>query len=219
MASSMTDYFRNTLIDAVFRNTVPVLWTANTIYAAGTLVWVDASPYRQVVFEAQASGTTGPTVPTFNTSLGALTADNSVTWITCFFGVPKRMIYIALCSNDANVDSAPIELTADSYRRVAKTPIAGTNWASTQGTADPVSTSNTGTTYNRTSIVFPTPTEDWGSINSFAIYSTSAVGTGQALFWKNLLLPQTVLFNDPAPMFDPQTLTIQFDTLFPLVLS
>lgn len=215
----MTDHFRNTLIDAVFRNTVPVLWTANTTYTAGTLIWVDASSYRQVVFEAQATGISGATVPTFGTSLGALTVDNSITWNTCFFGVPKRMIYIALCSNDANVDLAPIELTADSYARVAKTPLGGTNWASTQGTSDPVSTSNTGTTYNRTAIVFPVPTEDWGVINSFAIYSTAALGTGQALIWKNLLSPQTVLFNDPAPMFDPQTLTIQFDTTFIEALS
>jgi hypothetical protein len=112
---------------------------------------------------------------------------------------------IALCTatpTDYSTGSTIVEVpNRNGYAR-ASIDCNTTNWSAT--------TSENGTTYNKSAITFAAPTGYWGIITSIAILDSATWGEGNLLFWSNIDTPQTInlgkTFSIPT-----QNLTIQLD--------
>lgn len=114
------------------------------------------------------------------------------------YSVPTT-IYLALFTAAPGETGGGTEVTGGSYARVQQGPSDAT-WESTQGTTTAVASSGTtGATQNGSTITFPTPSANWGSITHFAIMD--AVSGGNFLFYGPLAQAKTVNNGDPAPSF------------------
>jgi hypothetical protein len=124
------------------------------------------------------------------------------------YTVPST-VYVGLLTAAPSDTGGGTEVSGGSYARVQVGP-SDSAWQSTQGTTTAVASSGTGgQTANGSTITFPTPSANWGSITHFAIYD--AVSGGNLLFWAALTLAKTVNNGDPAPTFSAAALTVQID--------
>lgn len=204
----MTDYMENLVIDSMFRPGRSSLWLAATSYSYGAFVYGNNATAVGKIFECVIAGVSGSTQPTWN-GFNFTTTDGTATWITWNVGLPKKALYVALFTNSPIDDLVPVEVTAPSYARILKNPTINTSWTTTQGDISPISTGTSGSTLNNTSITYPSPLENWGTIKSFGVYDT--LTGGNLLFWSPLTISKVVNASDPAPSFAPQSLEIQID--------
>lgn len=115
-------------------------------------------------------------------------------------------IYVALFTAAPSDSGGGTEVSGGSYARVQVGP-SDSAWKSTQGTTTAVASSGTGgQTMNGSSITFPTPSANWGSITHFGIFDASS--GGNLLFWGALTTAKTVNNGDPAPSFAGDALTV-----------
>jgi hypothetical protein len=117
--------------------------------------------------------------------------------------------YIGLDTGSCTEAGGGTEVSGGSYARVAVASSLA-NWAGTQSAGSSVASSGTsGTTSNNTTITFPAPTANWGSIISFRIWDASSAGN--AVLCQTLTTSKTVNNGDAAPSFSAGSLTIQVD--------
>jgi len=101
------------------------------------------------------------------------------------------------------------EVSGGAYARVGVTASLA-NFAGTQGSGTTTtSTGTSATTSNNSSITFPTPTANWGSIVGIGVWD--AATSGNLLTWSLLTIPKTVNNGDPAPYFPAAAFTYQED--------
>lgn len=123
------------------------------------------------------------------------------------FSVPTT-IYVALFTAAPSDSGGGTEVSGGSYARVQVGP-SDAAWQSTQGTTTAVASSGTGgNTSNGSTITFPTPTANWGTVTSFGIFDASTAGN--LLIWGNLTASKSVNNGDPAPTFSATALSITF---------
>lgn len=117
--------------------------------------------------------------------------------------------YVALYTTCPTDSTAGTEVTGGSYARVAVT--AGlTQWAGTQSAGSTTASSGTGgTTSNNSSIPFPAPTANWGTINCWGLVDASTAGN--IWVYSSLTAAKTVNNGDAAPSFAAGAATFQID--------
>lgn len=96
--------------------------------------------------------------------------------------------YIALFTATPSDSGGGTEVTGGSYARVAFTNNA-TNWPAASG----------GAKANGVEILFPTPSANWGTVDSFGIFD--AATTGNLLYWGTVSPSKTINDGDSAPSF------------------
>lgn len=186
--ANLSDYMEVELRKAVFRTSTVTVRANSTAYSVGDRVMLGTSDLN--VYECITAGTSAGAPPTFNTNIGDTTTDNTVTWLTCKQGLPKRPIYVALYTAAPTDSSAGTEVSGGSYARVAVQPLDA-NWSAPDTTG--------GLTDNVAAITFPTPTANWGTIVAFSLMDRL---TGGNLMIHGLITPnKTVNNGDPAPSF------------------
>jgi hypothetical protein len=100
-------------------------------------------------------------------------------------------LYVALFTvTPSDAAGSGTEVTGGNYSRVAHGPSNAT-WTAVSATD--------GVTDNATDIVFPLPSANWGTINSFAIFDASTAGN--MLVWGPIVPPKSVNNGDPQPKF------------------
>lgn len=97
-------------------------------------------------------------------------------------------LYIALYTVTPSDSGGGTEVSGGSYARVAVTNNA-TNWPAASG----------GAKSNGTSITFPTPTANWGTVVAFGIFD--AASSGNLLYWGPITPNKTINNGDAAPSF------------------
>lgn len=122
---------------------------------------------------------------------------------------PPATVYVALFTANPTDTGGGTEVTGGSYARVAVTSSLA-NWAGTQSAGSTVASSGTGgTTSNNSSITFPTPTANWGTVTGMALFDAST--SGNMLLFSALTTNKTVNNGDAAPSFAAAALTFQID--------
>ncbi len=58
----------------------PSAWASSTVYSSG--IYASSTSYTGVIFKCTTPGTSGGSIPSFNTAIGASTVDASVVWTT-----------------------------------------------------------------------------------------------------------------------------------------
>jgi hypothetical protein len=117
-------------------------------------------------------------------------------------------IYVGLYTTSPTDANSGTEVSGGSYARVQVGP-SDAAWQSTQGTTTAVASSGTGgQTSNGSTITFPTPSANWGTITHVGILD--AVTAGNLLVWGALTASKNVNNGDPAPAFAATALTITF---------
>lgn len=117
-------------------------------------------------------------------------------------------LYVSLHTAACSDSSTGTEVSGGSYARVAVTS-GTTNWANTQNSGTGVSSGTNGTTQNLTTITFPSPTGNWGTVTHFGIFDASSAGN--MLICQALAASKTINNGDAAPSFGAGSLTIQVD--------
>lgn len=198
LGSAMTDWMEQQMATHLLRTGVTTLnaWANATAYTAGDLV--RAGTWNNRIFQCVVGGTSGGSEPTWNTTIGAETTDNTVTWIACAVGLPKRPLFWALYTAAPGETGGGTEVTGGSYGRAALHP-ADANWAAA---------GSNGLSDNAAAITFPTPTANWGVISHFGAHYRS---TGDTLMvYGALAQSKTVNNGDPAPSFPVGALDLTF---------
>ena len=114
-------------------------------------------------------------------------------------------VYIALATTTGSAAACGTEVSGGSYARVAVTS-GLTAWAGTQGSGTTTASSGTsGQTSNNSSITFPAPTANWGTVTSFCMFDASTAGN--LLLQAALTTSKTVNNGDSAPSFSAAALT------------
>lgn len=123
------------------------------------------------------------------------------------YTVPST-VYVALYTATPSDSGGGTEVSGGSYARVLVGP-SDSAWQSTQGLTTAAASNGTGgQTANGSTITFPTPTGNWGTITSFGIFDAST--SGNLLIWGPLTVSKTVNNGDPAPTFSAAALAITF---------
>jgi hypothetical protein len=191
--TALTDFFENQLILHLFRTGDLALnaWVLSTAYSLGDII--RPTTWDNRFYECVVAGTSAGTEPTWNTTLGDETTDNTVTWQAIAPGIPKREFWVALFTAAPGETGGGTEVSGGSYARVRYGP-ADANW-------DPA-TGGDGLTDNASAIVFPAPTASWGVVSDTAVVNRSS-GAIQDMFWYgSLTTSKTVNSGDPAPQFN-----------------
>lgn len=115
------------------------------------------------------------------------------------------VLYMALFTAAPSDAGGGTEVTGGSYARVNLAPLDA-NWNATQGGNAGNSSGTGGVTANTSTITFPAPTANWGTVTHFAIMD--ALTAGNMLIWDVLTASRTILNGDPAPSFVAGALTI-----------
>lgn len=178
--TAMTDFFENEVVKATFRSHAIVAHAISTAYTVGARVWA-TNVYGPFVFECITAGTSAATEPAYNTTLGATTADGTVTWKCYHIGTLKRPLWFALLSAAPTEAGALTELSGGAYARAQLDP-SDANWAAT--------VSGDGHTQNSAVIQFPTATADWVTATHIAIMDAQT--GGNPLFIGALTAARTV---------------------------
>jgi hypothetical protein len=195
--SQMSDYLEVELRKAIFRTSTITVRANTTAYALGDRVQLGTSDLN--VYEVITAGTSAGSPPAFNTALGNTTTDGGVTWITLKQGYPKRPIWVALFTASPTDADSGTEVTGGAYARVQLDP-SDANWTGASAT--------NGLTDNASTITFPVPTANWGSVTHFGIYDRATAG--KLIVWGALTTAKTVNNGDPAPSFATSALAITF---------
>jgi hypothetical protein len=124
------------------------------------------------------------------------------------FSAPSNL-YVGLFTASPTDTGGGTECTGGSYARVT-VACNGTNWAGTQGAGTTaVSSGDSGTVSNNTSITFPTPTAGWGTVIAVGLFD-AATG-GNMLLWGPVSPSKTINLGDAPPQFAPGDLQFQID--------
>lgn len=92
------------------------------------------------------------------------------------------------------------EVSGGSYARASLNP-ADANWAAPS--------SGNGQTSNSSTITFPTPSGNWGTVTHWGLFD--ATSAGNLMFYGTLTNSKTINNGDPAPSFPGGTLVITLD--------
>lgn len=123
------------------------------------------------------------------------------------YTVPST-IYVGLYTAAPSDSGGGTEVTGGSYARVLVGP-SDSAWQSTQGTTTAVASSGTGgNTSNGSTITFPTPSANWGTVTHFGVFDAST--SGNLLIWGALTASKNINNGDPAPTFSATALSITF---------
>ena len=194
--SALSDYLENDLVDCIFRAKSAAPWAASTSYSLGDRVYASTGDGK--IYECTTAGTSAGTEPTWNTTLGNTTTDNTVTWTTYNIGLPKRPLYFALFTVAPSDSGGGTEVSGGAYARTGLEP-SDTNWNGTHGTTTGNSTGTNGLTDNAVDLTFPAPTANWGTIVAWGLFD-SLTG-GNLLIHGSMNNSKTVNNNDHAPKF------------------
>lgn len=123
-------------------------------------------------------------------------------------GSGPATLYVGLLTTTPTDSTAGTEVSGGSYARVAVTS-GTTAWNNTQGNTTGASTGTDGTTENASTITFPAPTANWGTVTGFGIYDAST--SGNLLIYAALTTSKTINNGDAAPSFAAGALSIQID--------
>lgn len=199
--AELTDYMEAQIGNHMFRTELTTVnnWAASTAYSLGTIV--QATTWNDTLFECVVSGTSAGSEPSWNTTIGAETTDNTVTWQALKVGLPKRTHFLSLYTAAPGETGGGTEVSGGSYARIQHAP-TDANWnASTQ-------VGGAGRIDNAVDITFPTPTANWGTITSMAIMSR--LTGGNMFMYSALTTSKTVNNGDPAPKFSTGDLDIDW---------
>ena len=117
--------------------------------------------------------------------------------------------YIALFTVTPGEAGGGTEVSGGGYARVAVNASLAA-WAGTQGAGTTaVSSGTSGTTSNNASATFPTPTANWGLVNSWGLMDAST--GGNMWIYAALTTSKNVNNGDPAPSYAAGALTFQID--------
>lgn len=117
-------------------------------------------------------------------------------------------MYVALFTAAPSDTGGGTEVSGGSYARQSITK-GNANWTGTHGTTTGDSSGTGGTAGNASTVTFPAPTANWGSITHVALFD--AVSAGNMIAWGALTTAKTVNNGDPAPTFPAGSLTFQID--------
>ncbi|MDD5391185.1 MAG: hypothetical protein PHD37_17750 [Gallionellaceae bacterium] len=122
---------------------------------------------------------------------------------------PPATVYYALATTTGSDSACGTEVSGGSYARVAVTSSLA-NWAGTQAAGSTAASSGTGgTTSNNTTVTFPAPTANWGSVTEYCVFDASTSGN---LLWRTALTtPKTINNGDAGPSFAAGAATFQID--------
>lgn len=122
---------------------------------------------------------------------------------------PPSTVYFALLTAAPSDTGGGTEVTGGAYARVAVTTSLA-NFAGTQSAGSTTASSGTGgTTSNNSTITFPAPTANWGTVTHVAIYDAST--SGNLLIYTALTTSKTINNGDTAPSFAAGQFTWQVD--------
>lgn len=110
-------------------------------------------------------------------------------------GTAPSTVYIALFTAAPNDGGGGTEVAGGNYSRLAVSTSGGFD-APTSG----------GVTANTSTLTFPTPSANWGTITHLGIFD--AASGGNLLFWGALTSSKTVNNGDPAPQISAGALDI-----------
>lgn len=118
-------------------------------------------------------------------------------------------LHVALFTAAPSDSGGGTEVTGGSYARVALAP-STTNWAATNadGSTTNPSSGTGGKTSNNSTITFPAPTANWGTVTHFGIFDASS--GGNLLIHGALTTAKTVNNGDPAPSYAAAALAVTF---------
>jgi hypothetical protein len=186
---------------AMFRTSPVTVRLPSTAYVAGNRVILNTGVNPLNVYECTTNGTSSTGQGAFNSTLGSLTTDGTVVWMTLITGYPKRPIWVALYTADPTDSGVGgTEVSGGSYARQPVDP-GDANWSAPDLTG--------GITRNVNAITFPPPTAAWGFIQWFALWDSQ---TGGRMIISGQVAPgKTVNSGDPAPLFPASTLVLTFD--------
>lgn len=174
--AGLTDYAENKVTDALLRgqalgapatvyaalifvNKGP--WVASTAFALNDTILVNTSGSIWRIFKCTTAGTTGGSAPSWNTTFGATTADNTAVWTEQTLAIEAGTF---------------TEVSGGSYARVAITASLA-NFAGTQGAGTTVASNGTNaTTSNNNAVNFATPSANWGYIGGYMLMDASSSG-------------------------------------------
>lgn len=188
----LTDYMEAQIGNGLFRTglTTTTAWAASAVKSVGDIV--RAVTWNDTLFECVVAGTTAATEPTWGTTIGTETVDNTVTWKAAKIGVVKRSHYMALFTAAPGETGGGTEVTGGSYARVELAP-TDANWTANAQVA------GAGRNDNAVDITYPAPTANWGSVTDTA--DMSRVTGGNMHIFTPLTTAKTVNNGDPAPKF------------------
>lgn len=212
--SAITDYFRNKLVDFLYRGqsfVPPATWyiglltcTKNsllrsTTYALNDTVPVLATDGTYHLYKVTTGGATAGSAPTYPGVKGEVITDGAAV--------------LTEQSAALQAGTAAIEVTGGSYARVGVASSLA-NWAGTQGAGTTtVSSGNTGKISNNAAVTFPAPSAAWmpagGAVWASAQYD--AASGGNLCGFAPLDATKNINATDPAPSFAVSVLSIQFD--------
>ena len=118
-------------------------------------------------------------------------------------------VWIALFTSGPTDSGGGTEVTGGSYSRVQVVSSLA-NWAGTQGVGTTgISSGTGGQTSNNSTIIFPSPTADWGVCKYIGIFD--AATSGNLLFWGELNPHIAINIGDPPAYFPPASLKLTED--------
>lgn len=131
-----------------------------------------------------------------------------ITGATAAAGTGPANLYFGLLTAAPSDSSDGTEVSGGSYARVQV--VSGTTtFANTQASGTGASSGTGGTTSNSSTITFPAPTGNWGSVTHFGVYDASSAGN--LLIHGALTTAKTVNNGDAAPSFAAGAFTFQID--------
>lgn len=148
-------------------------WTATTAYT--TADYVISNPYNGRLYKCTTGGTSGGSQPVWPVTEGGTVADGTVVWTE---------------QTTAIKGGTFPEPSGGSYARLSLT----------QDDASWTAPGTSGFTENVSTLTFPAPTGNWGTLVGGAIMSASSGGTLR--IYGMLASPTTVNSGNPAPKFN-----------------
>lgn len=117
-------------------------------------------------------------------------------------------LYVALYTAGPSDSGGGTEVSGGSYARAALAP-SYSNWKGTGGeVTNTPSAGTSGQTKNASTITFPTPTANWGTVTHWGIFDAST--SGNLLAHGSLTTSKTVNNGDPGPTFAVDALVLTF---------
>ena len=179
--SNMTNRMEDEQVNGIFRTKKANSWAATTAYSVGD--WVYNTTGDGNIYECINAGTSGASIPTFNTALGATTVDATVTWAAMQPAVLKRPIFEALFTAAPGEAGGGTEVTGGSYARVQRDPLDA-NWSATAA--------GDGHTDNAADITFTQATANWGTVTDMAQMDKLATPDDRMWFYGSLTASKVV---------------------------